>query len=130
MQALMWHSLNVIADMHTTLCTTADMKTGAETCVSHWDTAAVTSSNSQSNLLNAVAVTDSSSQEENPREPHELFNDIGVWPVVISTEFADFWIRNGTQQLQNCNDRLFEERSVKQKRIIKTMIRKFIANVQ
>ena len=69
--------------------TTVDMKTEAGTCVSHWDTAAVTSSNSQSNLLNAVTVTDSSSQEKNPREPHEPVNDIGMWPVVISTEFAD-----------------------------------------
>jgi len=101
--------------------TTADTRTETETGVSHLDTAAVTSSNSQSNLLNAVPVTDSSSQEENPREPHEPVNDIRMWPVVISTEFADFWIRNGTQQLQNCDDRLFEERSVKQKRIIKTM---------
>ena len=51
------------------------MNTEAETCVSHWDTATVTSSNSQSNLLNAVTVTDSSPEEENPRETHEPINN-------------------------------------------------------
>jgi hypothetical protein len=54
--------------------TTDNMKTEAETCVGHRDTAAVTSSNSESKLLNVVSVTDSSSlQEENPRVfgPHD-----------------------------------------------------------
>lgn len=39
-------------------------------------------------------------------------NDIGMWPSVLDKEFADLWIRNGTQQLQNCDEKLFQQCSL------------------
>lgn len=47
-------------------------------------------------------------------------NDIGMWPAIIEKKVAEFWIKNGTDKLQNCDEKLFEERSIRQAYIYMT----------
>lgn len=41
--------------------------------------------------------------------------DIGLWPPVVDREVAEFWIKHGTDDLQNCDKNLFDKHSFKQK---------------
>lgn len=47
-------------------------------------------------------------------------NDIGLWPNKLTNEMITFWIKKGFQNLQNCNEQLFEKSSVSQKRSERT----------
>jgi hypothetical protein len=60
--------------------------------------------------------SNSSDAVESSREsnPGDAGNDIGMWPPDVNKEVADYWIKNGTGKLQNCDETLFEEWSAKQ----------------
>lgn len=41
-------------------------------------------------------------------------NDIGMWPPLVDKEITEYWIRNRIEQLQNCDEVLFEQCSAVQ----------------
>lgn len=43
-----------------------------------------------------------------------ISNDIGLWNVPLTQEHVDLWARKGSDDLQNCDDKLFELKSSKQ----------------
>lgn len=43
-------------------------------------------------------------------------NDIGLWPNKCTNEIISFWIKKGFNDLQNCDEKLFEKSSVNQDR--------------
>ena len=63
---------------------------------------------------NSLHTAESYSQSHDQSSPGDPVNDVGIWAPVLDKEISDFWIRNETEKLQNCEAVLFEDRSVKQ----------------